>query len=138
MGNWGLIVFGLIVGTIIGVPSARQVKMTQIPQMVALFNGVGGGAVALIAWAEFNETGGFADLKLTFVIPSLFAAIVGSVCFWGSNIAFGKLQEILPGQSDQRGQGAAADQPAAARRRGRRGRSRSRPARHRASGSRSC
>ncbi len=97
MGNWGLIAFGLIVGTIVGVPAARQVKMTQIPQMVALFNGVGGGAVALIAWAEFNETGGFADLELTFIIPSLFAAIVGSVSFWGSNIAFGKLQEILPG-----------------------------------------
>jgi len=97
MGNWGLIVFGLVIGTIIGVPAARQVKMTQIPQMVALFNGVGGGAVALIAWAEFNETGGYDNLKLTFVIPSLFAAIVGSISFWGSNIAFGKLQEILPG-----------------------------------------
>ena len=54
MGNWGLIAFGLIVGTIIGVPAARQVKMTAMPQMVALFNGVGGGAVALIAWAEFH------------------------------------------------------------------------------------
>ena len=72
--------------------------MTAMPQMVALFNGVGGGAVALIAWAEFHETGGYDDLELTFVIPSLFAAIVGSVSFWGSNIAFGKLQEILPGQ----------------------------------------
>ena len=51
--NWGLIVAGLVIGTAVGVPSARQVKMTAIPQMVALFNGVGGGAVALIAWAEF-------------------------------------------------------------------------------------
>jgi NAD(P) transhydrogenase subunit beta len=97
MGNWGLIAFGLVIGTIIGVPAARQVKMTQIPQMVALFNGVGGGAVALIAWAEFNETGGYHNLSLTFVIPSLFAAIVGSISFWGSLVAFGKLQEILPG-----------------------------------------
>ncbi len=97
MGNWGLIIIALIIGTIIGIPSARSVKMTAVPQMVALFNGVGGGAVALIAWAEFNNTNGFAGEPLTFVIPSLFAAIVGSVSFWGSNIAFGKLQEILPG-----------------------------------------
>src|ERR671934_19151 len=44
--NWWLIVIGLVVGTALGVPSARQVKMTAMPQMVALFNGVGGGAVA--------------------------------------------------------------------------------------------
>ena len=50
-----LIAIGLIIGTIVGVPSARNVKMTAMPQMVALFNGVGGGAVALIAWAEFRE-----------------------------------------------------------------------------------
>ena len=56
------------------------------------------GAIALIAWAEFNDSAGFADKPLTFVIPSLFAAIVGSVSFWGSNIAFAKLQEILPGR----------------------------------------
>lgn len=98
MGNWVLIVIALIIGTIIGIPSARSVKMTAVPQMVALFNGVGGGAVALIAWAEFNKTNGFADEPLTFIIPSLFGAIVGSVSFWGSNIAFAKLQEILPGR----------------------------------------
>ncbi|MEI6793132.1 MAG: NAD(P)(+) transhydrogenase (Re/Si-specific) subunit beta [Actinomycetes bacterium] len=97
MGNWVLIVIALIIGTIIGIPSARSVKMTAVPQMVALFNGVGGGAVALIAWAEFNSTNGFEGKSLTFVIPSLFAAIVGSVSFWGSNVAFAKLQEILPG-----------------------------------------
>jgi len=98
MGNWVLIFIALIIGTIIGIPSARSVKMTAVPQMVALFNGVGGGAIALIAWAEFNDSAGFADKPLTFVIPSLFAAIVGSVSFWGSNIAFAKLQEILPGR----------------------------------------
>ena len=98
MGNWGLIIVGIAIGTAVGVPSARQVKMTAIPQMVALFNGVGGGAVALIAWAEFIETDGYDSLKLTFVIPSLFAAIIGSVSFWGSLIAFGKLQETIPGR----------------------------------------
>ena len=94
-----LIAVGVIVGTIIGVPAARSVKMTAMPQMVALFNGVGGGAVALIAWAEFRKHG--ADLELEVLIPILFAAIIGSVSFWGSNIAFGKLQEILPGRPIQ-------------------------------------
>ncbi|HYV17147.1 MAG TPA: NAD(P)(+) transhydrogenase (Re/Si-specific) subunit beta [Conexibacter sp.] len=89
-----LIAIGIVIGTIVGIPSALNVKMTAIPQMVALFNGVGGGAVALIAWAEYRS--GFPDLKAE--IPSLFAAIIGSISFWGSNIAFGKLQEILPGR----------------------------------------
>jgi len=48
-GNWGLIALGIALGTAVGVPAARQVKMTAMPQMVALFNGVGGGAVALVA-----------------------------------------------------------------------------------------
>ena len=94
-----LIAAGVIIGTIVGIPSARSVKMTAMPQMVALFNGVGGGAVALIAWAEFRKHG--ADLELEVLIPILFAAIIGSVSFWGSNIAFGKLQEILPGRPIQ-------------------------------------
>jgi NAD(P) transhydrogenase subunit beta len=72
--------------------------MTAMPQMVALFNGVGGGAVALIAWAEFRNTGGYASEPLYVVVASLFGAIIGSISFWGSNIAFGKLQELLPGR----------------------------------------
>ncbi|MDX6696946.1 MAG: H+-translocating transhydrogenase subunit beta [Solirubrobacteraceae bacterium] len=98
MGNWGLIALGIALGTVIGVPAARTVKMTAMPQMVALFNGVGGGAIALIAWVEFRESHGFDGDPLYIAIASLFAAIVGSVSFWGSNIAFGKLQEILPGR----------------------------------------
>jgi NAD(P) transhydrogenase subunit beta len=98
MGNWGLIIVGVVIGTAVGIPAARQVKMTAMPQMVALFNGVGGGAVALIAWVEFRHTGGYSDEATYVAIFSLFAAIVGSVSFWGSNIAFGKLQEILPGR----------------------------------------
>ncbi len=98
VGNWGLIVAGLAIGTAVGVPAARRVRMTAVPQMVALFNGVGGGAVALIAWVEFRDSGGFADVPTYVAVFSLFAAIVGSVSFWGSNIAFAKLQEILPGK----------------------------------------
>jgi NAD(P) transhydrogenase subunit beta len=94
--KWGLILLGLAIGTAVGVPAARSVKMTAMPQMVALFNGVGGGAVALISWAEYRHFGNTLDSK--HLIPTLFAAIIGSISFWGSNIAFGKLQELIPGR----------------------------------------
>jgi NAD(P) transhydrogenase subunit beta len=98
LNNIVLIILGVAIGTAVGVPAARQVKMTQMPQMVALFNGVGGGAVALIAWVEFRESGGFAFVPTYVAIFSCFAAIVGSVSFWGSNIAFAKLQELIDGR----------------------------------------
>ena len=98
MGHWWLVAAGLVIGTVVGVPAARQVKMTAVPQMVALFNGVGGGAVALISWVEFNSTHGYHGVAGYVAVTSLFAAIVGSVSFWGSLIAFGKLQEVLPGK----------------------------------------
>jgi NAD(P) transhydrogenase subunit beta len=76
--------------------------MTEMPQMVALYNGVGGGAVALIAWSEIRhgisgiDNGAIASIPLEELIPTLFAAVVGSVSFWGSNIAFAKLQDLIP------------------------------------------
>ena len=92
-----LIALGVVLGMAIGIPAALKVQMTQMPQMVAVFNGVGGGAVALISWVEYrHHFGGGYPLRVE--IPTMFAAIVGSVSFWGSNIAFGKLQEILPGR----------------------------------------
>ena len=97
--DWGLIVIGLVIGTAIGVPSARSVRMTAMPQMVALFNGVGGGAVALISLVEYREAleeGGNPPLEA--LIPIILAAIIGSISFWGSNIAFLKLQETLKGR----------------------------------------
>jgi len=96
VGNYGWIALGVVVGTVIGVPAARVVKMTQMPQMVALFNGVGGGAVFLIAWVEFRHSHGSPPFQEE--LFSLFAAIIGSISFWGSLVAFGKLQEILPGR----------------------------------------
>ncbi|HEX8158738.1 MAG TPA: NAD(P)(+) transhydrogenase (Re/Si-specific) subunit beta [Solirubrobacteraceae bacterium] len=92
-----LIAIGLAIGTAVGVPAARNVKMTAMPQMVALFNGVGGGAVALIAWAEFRQSHGDLAAELDVGIPLVFAAIIGSISFWGSNIAFGKLQGLISG-----------------------------------------
>ncbi|MHB1469437.1 MAG: NAD(P)(+) transhydrogenase (Re/Si-specific) subunit beta [Solirubrobacteraceae bacterium] len=130
-GNWALIALGIVLGAVVGVPAARQVKMTAMPQMVALFNGVGGGAVAIISWVEFRDHGStwgsrtssvllqhgpFLERVVSHVpaeptyvaIFSVAAAIVGSVSFWGSNIAFGKLQEVLPGRPISLG---AAQQP---------------------------
>ena len=102
VGDYLLIALGIAIGTAVGVPAARSVKMTAMPQMVALFNGVGGGAVALISFVEYRESLslGF-NPELETLIPILFAAIIGSISFWGSNIAFGKLQEILPGRPIQ-------------------------------------
>ncbi len=97
IGNWGIIIGGLVVGGAVGVVASIRVQMTQMPQMVALYNGVGGGAVALIAWSEFRH--GLAigsDFPLEEFIPILFAAVIGSISFWGSDIAFGKLQDIVP------------------------------------------
>jgi NAD(P) transhydrogenase subunit beta len=97
IGNWGLIALGLGIGTAVGVIASVRVQMTEMPQMVALYNGVGGGAVALIAWSEIRH--GIAsgvEIPLDELIPVLFAGVVGSVSFWGSNIAFAKLQDLIP------------------------------------------
>jgi NAD(P) transhydrogenase subunit beta len=104
--DFELIAIGIVVGTIVGVPSARAVKMTAMPQMVALFNGVGGGAAALIAWVEFRHfqpTGPAGDQHQVLVstdvmIFLMFSTVIGAVSFFGSIIAFAKLQELLSGR----------------------------------------
>jgi NAD(P) transhydrogenase subunit beta len=97
--NYALILIGIGIGAVIGAISARRVQMTAMPQMVALFNGVGGGAAALIAAAEFHrrapEPGHVGGDVL---VGIFFSAVIGSVSFWGSLVAFGKLQELLPGK----------------------------------------
>jgi NAD(P) transhydrogenase subunit beta len=55
IGNWGLIIGGIVVGSLIGAFASKRVKMTEMPQMVALYNGLGGGAIALIAWSEYRH-----------------------------------------------------------------------------------
>ena len=99
VGNWGLLILGLAIGTAVGVVASMRVQMTAMPQMVALYNGVGGGAVALIAWSEFrHEIALGIEIPLDELVPILFSMVIGSVSFWGSNIAFGKLQGLIPGQ----------------------------------------
>ncbi|MDQ6773553.1 MAG: NAD(P)(+) transhydrogenase (Re/Si-specific) subunit beta [Candidatus Dormibacteraeota bacterium] len=89
-------VAGFALGATVGTVGARRVKMTAIPQMVALFNGVGGGAAALVAVSELLLlAGGRPDLQTG--LPSAFAIIVGGISFAGSAIAFAKLQELMTG-----------------------------------------
>jgi NAD(P) transhydrogenase subunit beta len=90
-----IILLGVVIGAAIGTIGARQVKMTQIPQMVALFNGAGGGAAALVAVAELIKFG--SHPPFTEALPSVISIVIGSVSFAGSLIAFAKLQELMTG-----------------------------------------
>jgi len=90
-----IILIGVVIGTSVGSVGARMVKMTAIPQMVALFNGVGGGAAALVAVAELLTFGVHPAFSEAF--PSVFSIVVGSISFAGSLIAFSKLQELMTG-----------------------------------------
>ena len=88
-----LILAAIGLGLIVGVPAARRVQMTAMPQLVALFNGVGGGAAALVAIVEYLKLG--SDATTAEVIATVFTVIVGSVSFSGSCITFAKLQELM-------------------------------------------
>ena len=91
-----LVAIGMIIGTIIGAFFAIRVEMTQMPQMVAIFNGFGGIASALIAAAEFLNPG---DMLSTFSLATISLSVfVGTLTFTGSFIAFGKLQGFISGQ----------------------------------------
>ncbi len=94
------IVVGIAVGTAIGAVAAQRVKMTAMPQMVALFNGVGGGAASLIAASEYHVAAdaGATSLDAKIAVSIMFSAVVGAISFAGSLVAFGKLQEWLPGR----------------------------------------
>jgi NAD(P) transhydrogenase subunit beta len=94
------IVVAALVGAAVGAVAARRVQMTAMPQLVALLNGLGGGAAALIAVAEYHHVGAMGTTRLSAVlaIGIMFSAVVGSISFSGSIIAFGKLQEVLPGR----------------------------------------
>ena len=90
-----MIVLGMIFGSAIGALFAQKVEMTQMPQMVAIFNGFGGSASALVAAAEFLNSGSISTFTLSSIMISIF---VGTLTFTGSFIAFGKLQGFISGQ----------------------------------------
>ena len=89
------VAIGIAIGTVIGVLFAVKVEMTQMPQMVAIFNGLGGGASALVAAAEFLSTGTTATFTVSTIVISVF---IGTLTLTGSFIAFGKLQGFISGQ----------------------------------------
>jgi len=93
--NWTLIAIALALGTIIGIFFATKVEMTQMPQLVAIFNGFGGAASALVACSEFLKVMGGETFS---VIAISLSIIIGTLTFTGSFIAFGKLQGFISGQ----------------------------------------
>jgi NAD(P) transhydrogenase subunit beta len=93
LNNLGWILGAIAFGLVIGVPAARRVQMTAMPQLVALFNGVGGGAAALVAIVEYLKLGQSASTAV--VIATVFTVIVGSTSFSGSIVTFLKLQELM-------------------------------------------
>jgi NAD(P) transhydrogenase subunit beta len=95
-----VILAGLLTGSIIGAAFAVKVPMTAMPQMVALFNGFGGGASVLVAGASFLEAVSTGDpLSDRFLVAVGASGIIGSITFWGSLVAFGKLQGLISEQA---------------------------------------
>jgi len=97
--HWWIVLAGGAIGAVAGWVGAKRVAMTAMPQMVAIFNGAGGGAAALVAVVEFLRDSGELSagelLPLAFVIATLLGAIIGSVSLTGSVVAWGKLQGVI-------------------------------------------
>jgi NAD(P) transhydrogenase subunit beta len=97
--GWWAIAIGTVIGGVIGVYAALKVKMTAMPQMVALYNGAGGGAAALISTVEFYVVrGGTVGMDDVIAISLVLSAIIGAISFAGSIVAFLKLQELMTGR----------------------------------------
>jgi H+-translocating NAD(P) transhydrogenase subunit beta len=95
--NWGVLAAGLAVGALFGAWAAVRVQMTAMPQMVAIFNGFGGAASALVAATEVVESD-MTGLPAETVVTILLSILIGSITFSGSFVAFGKLQGLVPGR----------------------------------------
>ncbi len=93
--NIWLILVGLAIGAVAAVFPARSVKMTAMPQMVAIFNGMGGATAALVSLVEFQHK---ADIGRGEIVSIVLGVVIGSISFAGSMIAFGKLQELISGR----------------------------------------
>ena len=96
--DFKLIAIGMIIGSILGATFALRVEMTQMPQMVAIFNGFGGGASALVATAEFFSKFGTSEQSTFLVTTIILSIFIGTLTLTGSFIAFGKLQGFISGQ----------------------------------------
>ncbi|MFY9232916.1 MAG: NAD(P)(+) transhydrogenase (Re/Si-specific) subunit beta [Fimbriimonadaceae bacterium] len=99
IGNFGWIAAAIGIGAAVGYIPSKRLQMTSMPQMVALLNGLGGGAVALVALFEFLATSGRGlPPEPIQSVTTVLSAIIGTISFSGSMIAFAKLQELLPGR----------------------------------------
>ncbi|HZT84477.1 MAG TPA: NAD(P)(+) transhydrogenase (Re/Si-specific) subunit beta [Gaiellaceae bacterium] len=97
--SWWAIAIAMLIGGSFGAVAARKVRMTAMPQMVALFNGVGGGAAALIALAELHRVLPLPGApKVDISLGIVLSALIGAISFAGSMVAFGKLQELVSGR----------------------------------------
>ncbi|HTA54386.1 MAG TPA: NAD(P)(+) transhydrogenase (Re/Si-specific) subunit beta [Candidatus Acidoferrales bacterium] len=95
--GWWAVAIGVAIGGLVGIVAAVKVKMTAMPQMVALYNGAGGGAAALISTVEHYVVHG-SSMSDVIAVSLVLSAIIGSVSFAGSIIAFLKLQEVMTGR----------------------------------------
>ena len=93
--SFWIIAVGILIGAVVGVVSARRVKMTAMPQMVALFNGAGGATAALISLVEYLHLSRQGAVPGLVKVASVLGIAIGAISFSGSLIAFGKLQELL-------------------------------------------
>ncbi len=98
LGNFQWIALAFVVGSVLGTWSARKVQMTSMPQMVALFNGLGGGAVALVAVVEYPHLFANGNAQIVPLLTTVLSLFIGAISFMGSMVAYGKLQEILSGR----------------------------------------
>src|SRR3990172_7142895 len=97
--GWLIIAVGIAVGGGAGLYTAKTVKMTAMPQLVSLFNAVGGGAAALIAIDDYLRLSGeVASISLQISIPTVLDILIGSITFTGSLIASGKLMDVISGK----------------------------------------
>lgn len=97
--NYGMIAGGIVIGSIIGVITAQKVEMTDMPQLVGLFNGLGGAASALVAIAEFWRLLSLGEtLSIATSLTIILGVLIGGVTLTGSLVAFAKLQGIMPGR----------------------------------------
>lgn len=93
--NYGWVAGGIVLGSVIGITAAKKVQMTAMPEMVSLFNGLGGACALMISLVEFYNYPQGVSLMNGQIFTTLFALFIGSVSFTGSLVAYGKLQGFL-------------------------------------------
>ncbi|MGA9017805.1 MAG: NAD(P)(+) transhydrogenase (Re/Si-specific) subunit beta, partial [Candidatus Cybelea sp.] len=96
--GWPSVAVGIAIGGLVGIYAAIKVRMTAMPQMVALYNGAGGGAAALISTVKYFTGAPVTNLDAIVAVSLVLSAIIGAISFAGSIIAFLKLQEVMTGR----------------------------------------